>query len=213
MTARTRGLSGIRPRRFAGIVWRAIGTRFLGSALASAGSRERGGRFNPPGRFETLYVALSPDTALAERDGILLPTAGIRALPRLRTAVLLRIACRLEAVLDLSDDRIRARLDLSLAELLGPWLAWESAAEGDLPPTQAFGAMLHASRRFEAILYPSTKDATGRCLAIFPDRLRAASTLLVDDPDGTVRSALRAPLRHRPRRARRGVQREPGSRR
>ena len=212
MTARTRGLTGTRPRRFAGIVWRAIGTRFLGSALALAGSRERGGRFNPPGAFETLYVVLSPGTALAERDGILLSAAGIDAAPRLRTAVLLRIACRLEAVLDLNDQRIRARLDLPLAELLGPWLAWDTAAAGGLPPTQALGAMVHASQRFEAILYPSTKDATGRCLALFPDRLRVGSTLVVDDPDGAVRAALRAPFRHRPRRARRGQRGGPGSR-
>jgi len=184
------------------VAYRVIGSRFLSSPLASAGSRLRGGRFNPAGEFEVLYVALSVDTAFAERDGLLLTAAGIKAARAVRTGVLLKLGCRLTSVLDLTDQRVRERLAVSLADVLGPWLPWiaASARATAVAPSQAIGRNVHASRRFEGILYPSTKDPAGRCLAIFPDRLRRPSSVTVQDPDGVIRgtlglSGLRAPRR------------------
>jgi RES domain-containing protein len=188
-----RRLFQIDPRPFRGVAYRVIGSRFLTSPLASAGSRLRGGRFNPPGEFEVLYVALGFATAFAERDAVLLTAAGVRATRAVRTGVLLRLECRLAAVLDATDQRVRARLGVNLSDLLGPWLPWNTAARGRAPgvaPSQVLGRTIHASRRFEAILYPSTKDPTGRCLAIFPDRLRPGSSVAVNDPDGILRATL-----------------------
>ena len=179
----------VRPQAYRGVAYRVIGARFLASPLVSAGSRLRGGRFNPAGEFEVLYAALAVDTAFAERDGLLLTAAGIKAAALVRTGVLLTLRCRLAAVLDLTDERVRARLGVSLGGVVGSWVAWSSAASSPAP-SQTIGRSVHASRRFEGILYPSTKDAGGRCLAVFPDRLRTTSRIAVADPDGVIRAAL-----------------------
>jgi RES domain-containing protein len=191
-------LDGVTPRPFAGFVYRVIGSRFLHAPLATAGAKQHGGRFNPPGSFDVLYTALAADTALAERDGILLTAAGIKAARAIRTGVLLRIECRLHSVLDLCDQKVRRHLEISLAELLGPWLPWNVLPqEPNRPraaaPSQRIGSSVHACRRFEAILSPSTKDAEGQCLAIFPDRLQPGSRVVIDDPHGTVSGSLGLP--------------------
>ena len=188
-------IAKVEARPFTGPVYRVIGSRFLASPLSSAGSRLHGGRFNPPGTFELLYAALDVETALSEREGILLSAPGVRLARGVRTGVLLRIGCRLSRVLDLRDERVRERLGLTLASLLGPWLPWNaSSAERGAPaavaPSQRLGLAVYESGRFEAILSPSAKDAQGSCLAIFPDRLRRGSHLTIDDPEGVIRAAL-----------------------
>ncbi len=189
-------LAKITPRHFSGTVYRFIGSRFLTAPLASAGSKLYGGRFNPPGSFEVLYTALAADTALAEREGILLTHAAIKVARGIRTAVLLRIDCHLTSVLDLSDERIRRKLEVSLADLIGPWLPWNAtpyepnSTRAIAAPSQRIGLAVHAGRRFEAILAPSAKDAQGRCLAIFPDHLQPGSRVAIDDPHGILSGAL-----------------------
>lgn len=185
------------PRPFRGTAYRFVGTRFIDSPLSSAGSRQRGGRFNPPGRMEVLYAALSADTAMAEREGLLLTAPGIRLATQVGTGVLLRLTCRLAGVLDLTNSATREALGLSLATLLGPWLPWNAIGAGDewnpevnLAPTQRLGIAAHDSNRFEAILAPSAKDPSGLCLAIFVDRLSSGSKVDVDDPRGRIRATL-----------------------
>ena len=189
-------LEQVAARPFSGPVYRFIGTRFLQSPLVSAGSRLHGGRFNPPGRFEVLYTALAADTALAEREGILLTGAGIKLARGIRTALLLRINCRLARVLDLTDEQVREQLQIPLATLLGPWLPWNVPAGGAanagtfVAPSQRIGMSVYASRRFEAIRSPSAKDPGGQCLAIFPARLQPGSVVAIDDPQGVISGAL-----------------------
>jgi len=192
-----KALQPIAPRGFQGTAYRFIGTRFANTALSSAGSLTRGGRFNPPNCFEALYTALAAETAIAERDGLLLTASGVRLADRVGTGVLLRMECRLTAVLDLRDDILRRRLRMSLAVLLGPWLAWNAAAPVDsdrqrpvTAPTQELGLALYNSKRFEALLAPSAKDAAGTCLVIFPGRLRPRSRVKVDDPRGSIHATL-----------------------
>jgi RES domain-containing protein len=190
-------LRTIEPRPFAGIAYRFIGSRFLQSPLTSAGSQAHGGRFNPPGSFEVLYTALAADTALAEREGILLTDAAIKAAPGVRTGVLLRLDCHLSSVLDLTDEPLRQQLEISLADLLGPWLPWNVPALSEsgtnqvhAAPSQLIGLSVYASRHIEAVLSPSAKDSAGRCLAIFPDRLQPGSRIGIEDPEGTITGAL-----------------------
>lgn len=197
----------IEPRPWHQPVYRFIGSRFLGNPLSAAGSTHHGGRFNPPGTFEVLYTALAADTVLAEREGILLTDTAIKLAPAIRTGVLLRIRCQLVAVLDLVDPKVRERLRIKLADLVGPWIPWNwqptatderaRAAASEKPatpiflaPSQRIGAAVHRSGRFEAILAPSAKDPAGRCLAIFPEHLRRGSAVSIDDPDGTITAAL-----------------------
>ncbi len=196
-------LDTVAAQTFSGPVYRFIGTRFLQSPLASAGSKLRGGRFNPPGSFEVLYTALAADTALAEREGILLTGPAIKLARGIRTGILLRIDCHLTSILDLCAAPTRQLLKIPLANVVGPWLPW-SAPRGFAPPTrgqpaeqeaavapsQQIGLSVYASRRFEAILAPSAKDPGGRCLAIFPDCLQPGSRVIIDDPHGTLTAAL-----------------------
>lgn len=193
-------MAKIKPRQFSGTVYRFIGSRFLTAPLTSAGSKLYGGRFNPPGSFEVLYTALAAETALAEREGILLTHAAIKAARGIRTAVLLHIDCHLTRLLDLTDEEIRRHLRISLADLIGPWLPWNAALHEPssshvvAAPSQRIGLAVHASGRFEAILAPSAKDAQGRCLAIFPDHLQPGSRVAIDDPQGVLSGVLG--LRH-----------------
>jgi RES domain-containing protein len=196
-------LESVEAHPFSGTVYRFIATRFLHSPLTSAGSKLHGGRFNPPGSFEVLYTALAVDTALAEREGILLTSTGIKLATGIRTSLLLRIDCHLASVLDLSDQGIRRLLKIPLATVVGPWLPWNTPGPSAVPtdgesgqrheaiaPSQHLGLSVHASRRFEAVLSPSAKDPAGRCLAIFPDRLRPGSRVVIDDPHGAISGAL-----------------------
>ncbi len=179
---------------FRGSVYRFIGSRFLSSPLSGAGSRVQGGRFNSPGSFEVLYTALAADTALAEREGILLTHEAIKLARGIRTGVLLKIDCRLQSVLDLAEESTRIELGVALQTLIGPWITWgiddPSQAVAALAPSQRIGSAIHADGRFEGILTLSAKDPGGRCLAIFPDRLRESSHVRVADPDGAIRASL-----------------------
>jgi RES domain-containing protein len=197
--ARRFRLESVSGRRFTGIVFRFIGSRFLRTPLSAAGSLRYGGRFNPPGGFEVLYAALTADTALAEREGILLIGPGIKAATTIRTGVLLRMTCKLNNVLDLCDDKQRTELGITLADILAPWITWNiparhgETAVSAIAPSQQIGVTAREDGRFEAILAPSAKDPSGQCLAIFPDRLHNESRVSVDDPEGVVRATLGLP--------------------
>jgi hypothetical protein len=80
--------------------------------------------------------------------------------------------------------------------LLSPWLPWNVVSQESEPPragvapSQRIGVSAYNSRRFEAILSLSAKDAKGRCLAIFPDHLLPKSLVSIDDPGGVITGAL-----------------------
>jgi sorbitol-specific phosphotransferase system component IIBC len=64
-------------------------------------------------------------------------------------------------------------------------------AQGEEAATHLLGRVSHAAGRIEAILFPSSKDRPdGRCLAIFPDRLKRSSVLKIADETGLVRERL-----------------------
>lgn len=53
-------------RALEGIAFRATQSRFLETPLSAVGSILTGGRYNPKGLFEVLYLAENPDTTLHE---------------------------------------------------------------------------------------------------------------------------------------------------
>jgi hypothetical protein len=124
---------------------------------------------------------------------------------------------------NLNAKAIARRLGVSL-ERLAPALGYTPQGLSRNPAAERLQPRLaevaHVLDRLRALLADERSIAIwlraphpGHCLALFPDRLRAGSTLVVDDPGGAVRAALRAPFRHRPRRPRRGPRRDPASRR
>lgn len=70
---------------------------------------------------------------------------------------------------------IRSPAELRRVLTTRNWRAWP--VQFDLPATsQVFGALLHDAG-FEAVLYPSARG-DGRCVAVFPDNLRASQSFV-----------------------------------
>ncbi len=123
-------------------------------------------RFNPPGEFGVLYVALDRHTARAElqrqaqRLGVPLSSMA----PRL----MLHLEVRLSRVLDLTDARVREAWGLSPDDL----------ASNDYARCQqtARAARKHG---FEAIRYPSA-TGDGENLAIFYDSIDRESWVRIE---------------------------------
>src|SRR5258708_2351308 len=156
--------------------------------LWGLGSKRYGGRFTPKGGFETVCLAEDPVTAMAEVRGVL-----VSSLSSLRTVqpplVLITVETILLRVLDVTLVEVQAGLGTNARELTGAWRHLQ--ADGREAPTQALGHVCHESGRFEAIRFPSSKNApNGICIAVFTDRLRPPSTIKVFDPHGGIAQEL-----------------------
>jgi RES domain-containing protein len=114
-----------------------------------------GGRWNPPGSFAVLYLALDVATAVAEFKR--LATKHGRQLEDFLPRDLFTYKVRLQHVIDLRVPEHAAALGVGLTE------------EGDPRTFQLAGEAAHHVG-FEAILAPSATRA-GDILALFLDRL------------------------------------------
>ena len=144
---------------FAGVTWHATTKAhapvspadlpaYLDHALAHA--LADGGRFNPPGEFGALYLALDADTARRESDA---------------PEVILEIDGRLSRVFDLTRPDAQRRCGLTSDELCA----------GDHEPCRRAGRALR-EEGYEAIRYPSAAG-DGINLAVFWDRRQPDSSL------------------------------------
>ena len=153
------------------------------TALSSIGSLRTGGRYNVRGRFEALYLASSPVTALREVE-VLVETAdglrGVKGPPR----ILLSVEYRLQAVLDLTDASAREALGTTLDELCAPWRPLDAA--GQVAPTQLLGEVIRDDGSIEALRVPSARDRSTDNLVVLPDCLRDGSSLRVFDDSGLI---------------------------
>lgn len=171
---------------FTGTFYRLIHAKYAETALSSIGSRRYGGRYNPPGVFEVLYLADSPITGLQEVNSLFRVQSGlipVRGAPR----IVLSVDCRLHYVVDLRSTEVRERLRTNLQELTG---AWAANPPDDPAPTQRLGRALHGDGNAEAILAPSARDPRSTNLAVFPDRLHATSLLRIFDEEGVIDARL-----------------------
>ena len=134
-------------------------------------------RFTPPGgRFGVLYVALTPETAVAElhrrAEQLAVPVSALA--PR----TMLTLTVRLRRVLDLTEPAVRTEWGLSAADL----------GADDHARCQEVALAARADG-YEAIRYPSAArphptdapahDAGEDNLAIFADRLHPGSDVRV----------------------------------
>ncbi len=137
--------------------------------LSGEGARIQGGRWNPPNSFPVLYLALDSSTAAAEfyrraeREG--------RRPQDLLPRRLYHYRVELGAVLDLGTQDKLAQVGLSFVEV----------SSDDLSRCQVVGEAAHYLG-FEGVLAPSATNA-GQNLAVFFDRLQAASTVLPLDSE------------------------------
>jgi RES domain-containing protein len=170
-----------------GVAFRLILARHAATALSSIGSLRIGGRYNRRGRFEVLYLASSPVTALREVEA-LVETAdglcGVKGPPR----ILLSVEYRLQSVVDLTDQSVQGILGTTLDELCAPWRPLNAA--GQVAPTQLLGEVIRDDGSIEALRVPSARDPSTDNLVIFPDRLCAGSSLRVFDDSGLIDAQL-----------------------
>jgi RES domain-containing protein len=157
--------------------------------LWGLGSKTSGARFTPPNLFETVYLAEDMVTALTEVAAVV--KTGAAGLTTLATNpwALISVNGVLLTVLDLTQPTIVAKLGSNDQELTGEWRYTQ--AGGAEAPTQLLGRVCYQTKLFDGIRYPSSKNPPqGRCVAVFPDRLKDAAYLDVYDPYGNLAQRL-----------------------
>jgi RES domain-containing protein len=147
--------------------------------LWGIGSIKNGGRYNRPERFEVIYLAEDPITALAEVNLVFRPSPELGKIKG-PPVVLISVDGILPNVLDITSAAAQSALCTSHQELTGDWL-WQQASTGEAS-TQLLGRIGFESKRLSGLRYPSSKNPGGICVAVFADRLGADSYLEVFDP-------------------------------
>ena len=164
-----------RARSWRGDAYRSASVRYADrrDLLSGRGSRDAGGRWNPLGSFDTVYLSSDVDTAWEEsfahhrHYGIPIYSA----LPRTFVAV----QVNLQRLLYLVDGEIRQRLRISEERMLDePWHELQDHAEEAL--TQTIGRAAF-DLGLEGLVVPSAESVTGENLVIFPHHLRPGSEL------------------------------------
>ena len=168
-----------------GTAFRATQSRFLETPLSAVGSILTGGRYNPKGLFEVLYLAENPDTTLREVGFGSSVQAKFAAQP-LNPYLLLSVRFNLQHITDISQPSQWAALRTNRDQLTTSWR--EVQAKGELPLTQALGIAARGLG-LEALLVLSATDGNTN-LAVFPDNLLKGSFIEVYDPHGQLRGRL-----------------------
>ena len=119
---------------------------------------QRGGRFNPPGRFPVLHAAEDDDRC---RAGMLEWIREEQTPDRIRAVVVLKV--KLARVLDLAQKATRRALGVTIRQLNG---------RDDSPTGRQIGAAAYEAG-FEGIIYPRPMKPSRRNLALFMDRVVA----------------------------------------
>ena len=166
--------------------FRVIHAKYAATALSAVGSFRFGGRYNPAGAFEVLYLADSPVTALEEVEALLRTDSdlrGVKGPPR----IVLSVECTLQRVVQLDKDTLH-ELNLSFEDVTAPWR--ESLRRKQTPVTHEIGRISFERGDVEALLAPSAKNPTTSNLAVFPDRLIEGSALRVFDDSGIIDARL-----------------------
>ncbi len=139
--------------------------------LATSGSLQAGGRFNPPHVFGAIYASLEAQTAVQEvARGLRVRGIDPQQFPPAAWWCY-ELEVRLRAVLDLTDSAILRKVGLSADTLTG----------SDLERTRQIAGEARRAG-FEALLVPSAAAPGGRNLVILADRLAQLPTVLGADP-------------------------------
>jgi RES domain-containing protein len=137
----------------------------------------------PPsrGKFEVLYVA--PDAQAAVQETI--KNIHFRFPPK----ALVTIEVDLQNIIDLRDANMIKVLGIDVDRLFSPWRKIQDIDQIEAY-TQTLGRLIYEFGVFEGIHYPSAKVKGKYNLAIFPDRLKAGSTIKIYDPDKLIEQVI-----------------------
>lgn len=147
--------------------------------VQGVGAYKAGGRWNPVGVMDVVYLSTDPITATAEAVEHFryyrLPQS--QAMPK----VIVTVAVDAPAVLDLTDPAVRATMPVRMSDLLvEDWRATMNAGREAM--SQAFGRAAFAAK-LNGLIVPSKPHRGGVNVLIFPQRLGKAAVLRVVDPD------------------------------
>lgn len=180
----TRILSNTQSDPLEGIAFRAVQEKYRESPLSAVGSIRVGGRYNPKGMFEALYLAETAQSALSEvAFGI---TSGGKFINAPHSPyVVLSITFFLKKVLRLEEQL--ARLGLFPEQLAMPWRPIQQS--GGLALTQALGIVARATG-LEGLVVPSRFSQSIHNLVVFVDNLEPTSSIEVVNPAGGLTARL-----------------------
>ena len=165
-------LGSLEPFALEGTAFRAVNLRYVETPLSAVGSILMGGRYNPKGAFEILYLAENATTALLEVQFAASSGGRFQAEPK-DPYVIFSVTFELQRLVDLHDSKNLADLGLTSADLRKPWRLKQMRSERVL--TQEIGRVL-LELGYEGFKYPSATDGTAN-LAVFPDNLKPGSYL------------------------------------
>ncbi len=165
-------LARLEPFAHSGTAFRTVNLRYLDTPLSGLGSIRAGGRYNPKGAFEVLYLAENATTTLLEVEFAASSGGRFRAEPK-DPYVVFSVHFQLRQLVDLHDPVSLASLGLEPGDLQQPWRLKQLRGERVL--THEIGAKLLALGH-EGFMYPSATD--GRVnLAVLPQNLKSGSHL------------------------------------
>ena len=174
-------LASLEPFALTGTAFRAVNLRYVETPLSAVGSILTGGRYNPKGAFEVLYLAENATTTLLEVQFAASSGGHFQAEPK-DPYVVFSIAFELQQLVDLHNLKSLADLGLSPEDLQQPWRLKQ--ARGEPVFTQEIGRAL-LELGYEGFKYPSATDGTAN-LAVFPDNLKAGSCLEISWDERTL---------------------------
>lgn len=150
---------------WSGRAYRAAAMRFANrdDILAGVGSKQFGGRWNPPGSFRTVYLSRTPETAVAEYLGQQ-SRSGLSAFAKM-PMVLVVVEVQLERVLDFTSAPVRRQFGVAVSQLIrDDWSAPDARHES---LTQALGRLAFEVE-LDGLLVPSAIARSESNLALFP---------------------------------------------
>lgn len=147
--------------------------------VSGIGAFRAGGRWNPIGVMNVVYLSVEPETAMRESLEHFrynrLPVS--KAFPKVTVSVAVKVG----KMLDLTNPDLASRLPISLSELMSEdWRALVS--RGTQPGSQAVGVACFQAG-IQAVQVPSKPDPNGANILVFPETLTGEDRLEVTNAD------------------------------
>ena len=153
---RLEGLAGLNTSAYQGTAFRAVNLRYLNTPLSAIGSVKTGGRYNPKGAFEVLYLAENATATLLEVEFAASSGGRFEVQPK-EPYIVFSVQFELHQVVDLYKPENLVGLELTASDLQQPWRLKQARGESVL--THRIGTRL-LELGHKGFKYPSATDGT-----------------------------------------------------